>query len=54
MFMDDITFCMADCDRMDCMRNKKHIRRPDMPHSYADFTSLDECLKNKNKETKEK
>ena len=47
MFEDDITFCMANCTNMECMRNKKHIRRPDLPHTYADFTGLSECKNNK-------
>lgn len=55
-FCDDQTFCPAECELMQCERNKKHIRIKEVPHSY--FTEIPPnclklCLKNINKYLKE-
>ena len=31
----DITFCQETCERMDCPRNKHHIRDRSVPHSFS-------------------
>ena len=35
LWCDDITFCQETCERMDCPRNKHHIRDRSVPHSFS-------------------
>ena len=35
LWCDDITFCQETCERMDCPRNKHHIRDRSIPHSFS-------------------
>ena len=35
LWCDDITFCQETCKRMDCPRNKHHIRDRGVPHSFS-------------------
>lgn len=44
LWCDDITFCQEDCERMDCPRNKHHIRDKRVPHSFSVEIPQD-CLK---------
>lgn len=37
-FLDDITFCVAEC-HTPCFRKPSNIRCPDRFHSYANFSS---------------
>lgn len=41
--MDDMTFCLSDCQRTDCYRHPSNIQDRTIPHSYADFTETDTC-----------
>ena len=41
LWCDDITFCQQDCERMDCPRNRHHIRDRRVPHSYSVEIPLD-------------
>lgn len=41
--MDDITFCMSDCQRTDCLRHPSNIQDRTIPHSYADFKGTETC-----------
>ena len=41
--MDDITFCMSDCQRTDCVRHPSNIQDRTIPHSYADFKRTPDC-----------
>ena len=43
----DITFCILDCDNMKCFRNKKHIKHPELPHSFAYLENTKDCLDNR-------
>ena len=36
-YSDDITFCSEECEDLECGRNKKRIRRPEIPHSFAEM-----------------
>lgn len=40
---DDITFCASDCHRHGCYRHPSNIRRPELPHSYANFGGTADC-----------
>ena len=40
----DITFCFSECENMECIRNKKHIKLP-IPHSFAFLEGTEDCLK---------
>ena len=35
LWCDDITFCLEECERMDCPRNQHNIRDRRVPHSYS-------------------
>lgn len=41
--MDDITFCLSDCQRTDCYRHPSNIQDRTIPHSYADFKRTETC-----------
>ena len=41
--MDDITFCLSDCQRTDCYRHPSNIQDRTIPHSYADFKETETC-----------
>lgn len=41
LWCDDITFCQETCERMDCPRNKHHIRDRSVPHSFSIERPLD-------------
>ena len=45
MASEDITFCMSDCNNMKCFRNKKHIKYPEFPHSFAFLENTKDCMK---------
>lgn len=36
---DDICFCGSDCINTKCRRHKSNILRPDIPHSFSDFSN---------------
>lgn len=44
MASEDITFCMSDCNNMKCFRNKKHIKYPEFPHSFAFLEDTENCM----------
>lgn len=46
MASEDITFCMSDCNNMKCFRNKKHIKYPESPHSFAFLKNTKDCMNN--------
>ena len=41
--MDDITFCLSDCQRTDCFRHPSNIQDRTIPHSYAEFKGTETC-----------
>ena len=40
---EDRTYCIKDCDCLECDKNKNHIKLP-LPHSYTDFSGTSECF----------
>lgn len=40
---EDITFCSAECERLECDRNKAHIQK-DIPHSFAELKGSEHCV----------
>ena len=45
LWCDDITFCLEECERMDCPRNQHNIRDRRVPHSYS-LEIPQDCPKN--------
>jgi hypothetical protein len=39
----DITYCISDCDNLECFRNEKHIKGKPGVYSMADFMASGEC-----------
>lgn len=50
LWCDDITFCQEECERMDCPRNKVHIRDRNRPHSFSVDIPKDCLLKEQQSE----
>lgn len=47
---EDITFCTnGNCKMTRCFRNKKNIKRFDIPHSFAELEGTEQCPSFKNK-----
>lgn len=44
-FMDDITFCVKNCDVLECFRNLKHKHKETRFYSAADFEGTRDCYK---------
>ena len=43
---EDMTFCMnKECAMKKCVRHPKHIKRHDIPHSFADLEGTEYCIK---------
>ena len=42
---DDITFCANECDKMDCRRNRKHLKAG--IYSFSLFEGTEYCPKTK-------
>ena len=40
---DDITFCASECNCKNCFRHPSNIKRPDIPHSFADLKGTEDC-----------
>lgn len=52
-FEEDITFCMDECDNLECFRNRKRAST-NRPHSYAFLQNTEYCPKNNIKENDKK
>ena len=41
--MDDITFCIDECQDFSCERNPENIMHPELPHSVAHLQQTEYC-----------
>ena len=41
--MDDITFCIDECQEFRCERNPENIMHPELPHSFAHLQQTEYC-----------
>lgn len=43
----DITFCLSDCEIIECIRNKMNIEHPENLHRYGFLDGTSNCIKDK-------